>query len=327
MNNNKETTISKTIRIVSEFVNDSIIKKTDIYSKKKDGYWDQFFVAVDTIEDTCAAIENFLKDSGGCFMKNPHLSTYGILQALVIQQDAVNFLKIALFGENKKIIWHKLYPELGNIRQLRNETIGHPAKKEKKIGRSKYLNDEITYCTIDSSSLSQKGFDYMLWKHSKNEKKRIDFSNIIEIQNKNLNQELEIILKELQKEERQHKFKFKDEKLSNFLNHKSLYQINLIYGVNWNDHLAWPSFEHYLTQYKKIKDGLEKRYGKINTFFQIPGTELVIKKLDHIFSKIKTFKSTGQFDKQELEIYVDALDASLKELRDHLLEIDNKFKF
>ncbi|MDP2720333.1 MAG: hypothetical protein Q8P44_11025 [Dehalococcoidia bacterium] len=241
--------IEKIIILIRNFVNDSTIKKTSVFSRKRDGDWNQFCAALDTIEDTCLAIENFRQDPNDLFIKNPYLATYGILQALFIQRDAVNYLKTSLFGSSKKIDWgNKKYSELAKIRQVRNETVGHPVKTEQKGRKSKYPNDEITSCTIDRSSLSKDGFRYMLWMHSKTESKTIKFTEIIELQDKHLSAELESVMKELQKEEKQHKAKFKGEKLADLLNKPSLYQVNLTYGVQWNDHLAWPSFDHYYEQ-------------------------------------------------------------------------------
>jgi len=312
---------------IRNFFNDSTIKKTLVFLKKKDGDWNQFCAALDTIEDTCLAIENFLRDPNDLFVKNPYLSTYGLLQALFIQQDAANFLKISLFGSSKKIDWNNSkYAELAKIRQVRNETIGHPVKTQHKGRNSKYANDEITSCTIDRSSLTKDGFRYMLWMHSKTETKTIKFSEIIELQDKYLSAELESVLKEMQKEEKQHKTKFKGEKLGELLNKPSLYQVNLIYGFQWNDHLAWPSFDHYHELYKKIRNGLEDRFGKFGETIRIPGTHEVIKKLDFVFSKIETFKNTQKFENYELEVYIDALDAGLKELQTHLEETDREFE-
>jgi len=307
--------------------NNSTIKKTQVYSRKQSGDWNQFCAALDTIEDTCLAIENFQKDPNNFFIKNPYLATYGILQALFIQQDAVNFLKISLFGDSNKIDWKdKKYSELFKIRQVRNETIGHPVKKENNGKKSKYENDEITSCTIDRSSLSKNGFQYRLWMHSKTESKTIIFLDIISQQDKYLGNELEKVMEEIQKEEKAHKRKFKNEKLADLLTKPSLYQINLIYGVQWNDHLAWPSFNHYYELYKKIRKSLEGRYGKFGETLRIPGTEEVIKKLDYVFGKIETFKNIGNFENYELEVYIDALDAGINELKTHLVEIDQEFE-
>ena len=326
MENNKLKIEEIAIQI-RNFFNDSTIKKTLVFLKKKDGDWNQFCVALDTIEDTCLAIENFLRNPNDLFVKNPYLSTYGLLQALFIQQDAANFLKISLFGRGKKIDWSNAkYAELAKIRQVRNETIGHPIKTERKGRNSTYVNDEITSCTIDRSSLTKYGFRYMLWMHSKTETKTIKFSEIIGLQDRYLSAELESVLEEMQKEEKQHKTKFKGDKLGELLGKPSLYQINLIYGVQWDDHLAWPSFNHYHELYKKIRKGLEDRFGKFGETIRIPGTHEVIKKMDFVFTKIETFKDTGKFENYELEVYIDALIAGLEELQKHLEETDREFE-
>jgi len=326
MNSNKLKTEEITTQI-SNFFSDSTIKKTLVFLKKKDGDWNQFCVALDTIKDTCLCIESFLRNNNDLFVKNPYLSTYGLLQTLFIQQGAVNYLKISLFGNSNKIDWNNSkYTELAKIRQMRNETIGHPVKTQRKGKNSEYTNDEITSCTIDRSSLTKDGFRYMLWMHSKTETKTIKFSEIIGLQDKYLSAELESVLKEMQKEEKQHKTKFKCEKLSELLNKSSLYQVNLIYGFQWDDHLARPSFDHYHELYKKIRKGLEDRFGKFGETIRIPGTHEVIKKLDFIFSKIETFKNIRKFENYELEVYIDALDAGLKELQIHLEETDREFE-
>jgi len=59
---------------------------------------------------------------------------------------------------------------------------------------------------------------------------------------------------------------------------------------------------------------------------RIPGTEEVIKKLDYVFGKIETFQQTGNFENYELEVYIDALDAGINELKTHLAEVDQEFE-
>ena len=45
-----------------------------------------------------------------------------------------------------------------------------------------------------------------------------------------------------------------------------------------------------------------------------------------MFSKIETFKNTRKFENYELEVYIDALDAGLNELKTHLAETDKEFE-
>ncbi|HTH93285.1 MAG TPA: hypothetical protein VL576_02295 [Candidatus Paceibacterota bacterium] len=325
MNKQKNRT-EEIVMKVRDLINDSTISKTKIFSRKKIGDWSQFFTALDTIEDTCLAITAFCKDSEILLEKNPYLVVYGILQTLFVQQDAVDFLKISLFGKDKGINWKdKKHLPLWEIRQIRNETIGHPVKTKKKGSDSKYENDEVTSCTIDRSSISREGFSYILWMSSKTHHRSVNFNEVIKLQDFYLSEELKIIMKEIEKEESVHKVKFKGEKLLDILNKPSLYKINLIYGLRWEDHLAWPSFDHYYERYKRIRNGIENRYGKFGETLRIPGTEEIVKKLDYIFSKIDGFKKI-QFDNYEFEVYVDALDSGLKELGNHLETIDQEFE-
>lgn len=90
--------------------------------------------------------------------------------------------------------------------------------------------------------------------------------------------------------------------------------------------MAWPSFDHYHDIYKKVRKGLEDRYGKFSETIRIPGTHEVIKKLDFVFSKIETLKNTKEVENYELVVYIDALDVGLKELKTHLAEVDEEFE-
>jgi len=316
--------ISRINNQIRDFLNSSAIKKTDIYLKKQEGCWDQFCAALDTIGDTCLAINKFQENSEAYFTNNPYLLTYGLLQAMVLQQNAVKYLKKSVLG--KDINFKKNYPDLFQIRRLRNETIGHPIETKIKGKNSEYNKNEITICTINRYSLTKEGFSYILWMCAKNKHKHIKFQKIIDLQEACLSIELFKILKELELEESKHKNIFKNKSLSKLTENKSFYQVNLIYGLIWDDPLAWPSFEYCQNKYQKIKIGLEKRYGKFEDSLRISGTVELIKKLDYIFSKISFLKKTKTLDKQECEIYVDALSRNWNELNEHLIEVDSEFK-
>ena len=106
----------------------------------------------------------------------------------------------------------------------------------------------------------------------------------------------------------------------------SLYQIDRIYDVQSNIQLGWDTFNYYHEPYKKIRKGLEDRYGKIGEALRIPGTVELIKELDIVFSKIETFRKTGNFENLEIEAYVESLEVQWNELGDHLVEVDQEFE-
>lgn len=103
--------------------------------------WDRICSSSDVINDTLQAIGSYVKsDYPNKNVGLRYLYVYGLLQALYLQQDAVE----CLFGTLRKC-----YPEslkfsyersddLKEIRQLRNETTGHPT--EARNGVFTYIN-------------------------------------------------------------------------------------------------------------------------------------------------------------------------------------------
>lgn len=89
--------------------------------------WNKLCASMDVIGDTQIAINsyfslpNFKAENGG------YLFLYGLLQAFFLQQDAINHLSEALFDTS--INWKKDYPDIYLVRELRNDSIGHPTKR------------------------------------------------------------------------------------------------------------------------------------------------------------------------------------------------------
>ena len=300
---------------IRDFINDSTIIKTNVYLNKTKGYWEQLWACMDTLGDTEISIKDFFKISPSDFEKSPYLFLYGLLQSLILQQDAVINMKESLFGVRTS---QQLSSILLNIRDIRNLTIGHPTKNEKSVKGTK------VYCTINRSSISKTGFEYIVWKTSTIDSKSVKFSELVDEQYKVLADELEEILKKLVKTERLHKQKFKGKKLAIMLKTDGLYSFQLLSQLSF-DELGWMAFLHYKDDYLKIKSEIEKRYGNINQTLRIPGTKIVIDELDFIFEKIGILKENKATNPIELEIYADRLVDKLKELEEHLVEIDQEF--
>lgn len=89
--------------------------------------WEKLCSSLDTIQDSQEAIDfyeqldEFTGNNGG------YLYVYGIMQGLILQQDSANSLEDALF--KKKLNWKEDYPTLYNIREQRNNSIGHPTRR------------------------------------------------------------------------------------------------------------------------------------------------------------------------------------------------------
>jgi len=312
-NNSKVLEISNKIR---ESLHDSTIAKTKVLQKREKGLWYQLWVCLDTINCSEIALLEFKDLKKEDFVKAPNLLTYGLLQTLYVQQDALSNLSESIF--DKKInFWSGKYPSLSYVRNIRIITIGHPTKKNRNESATKY-------CVIDQGSLTKEGFSFWVWSKTEFKQQHIKFSELIKKQKEALLRELKKLHRQIEKKEVKHKKKFKGQSLSSFLPSEEPYSFSLLGKIAY-DPLAWSIFLDYKEKFKKIKRGIEKRYGKLNQSLRIPGTKLLIEELDRIFQRIEEMKNSGADTEIDLGIYSDALIGRLKELKPHLNEIDKEF--
>jgi hypothetical protein len=102
------------------------------------GHWNQVCSSLDVIEDTTAAIDAYpptWQDSARNDFGPKYLALYGLLQALFLQQDAVKHLCESLgvsFEPSDN-------PHLDRIREIRNDSIGHPTQRGGKTNRSHHF--------------------------------------------------------------------------------------------------------------------------------------------------------------------------------------------
>ncbi|EIJ35290.1 hypothetical protein [Thiothrix nivea] len=109
--------------------------------------WNQICSSLDVISDTIMAIlsycsNDYPKDTG-----LQYIYTYGLLQSLFIQQDAVKNLTKA-FGEE-----YQISESLKKIRDIRNSAIGHPTYEPTK--------ENVYYTYLSRNTLSKESFSYM----------------------------------------------------------------------------------------------------------------------------------------------------------------------
>ena len=309
-----ESEVYKVSQKIRNFLHDSSILKTKIYLKKDDGFWDQLWSCLDSIDDSEIATETFQQLTPGEFLKSAYIQTFGLLQVLYVQQDSVSNLNEALFGTG--IIFNGKYPEVILVRNIRNETTGHPTKNT--VGKSN------KYCTIDRSSLSKEGFRYLIWQGDTVTEKRAVFIELINNQGKVVLEILKSIFHKIRDLEISHKKKFRGHNLSDLLADFGLNSFELL-GQMGYDVLGRQAFKHFRQKYGEIRKGIIERYGPIEKTLRIPGTKILIDDLDFIFSRLLKFSGDYETNKKDIEIFSEVLVNRLKELKTHLKEIDNEF--
>ena len=148
-----------------EILNSSICYKQYTWTDKETGSWNKLWCAFDNIEDTQSAINEFE------ITTNPSkLFFYGVLQALVVQQDALRHLE-----ESIKLPKFKFedYDKLKEIRDIRNETIGHPTDLRKDGRGSEYEDGSVTYTSLMFRS-DNSIFEYGVWSKDSFQRKNVD---------------------------------------------------------------------------------------------------------------------------------------------------------
>ena len=182
---------------------------------KNSAEWNRLCSSLDFIEDTQLAIEaypQFHKVQGD----GAYLIIYGILQTLLLQQDAAKHIGGAL---NIKV---KLPRELEEIRIIRNSAAGHPmSKKENGLSRS---------CFIPRRSISPIGFQLMTVYSENTDIKFSDVSipSLIEKQEKYLCEVLDQVVAEIERQEMEHRDKHKGTKLIKIFPQTSNYHFSKI---------------------------------------------------------------------------------------------------
>ena len=164
--------------------------------------WNKVASSLDVIGDTELAFDSYLdhydpKDDG-----DKYLLAYGVLQALFLQQDAVRHMAEALDIKLEQD------DDLKRIRELRNDSIGHPTKRG-------YSKEGDSFHFIVRISLCHAGFKMMTTYPDDRNATFMDVNipDLIGRQRGILEQVLTEVVGVLRNEEAEHREKFRDRPL------------------------------------------------------------------------------------------------------------------
>lgn len=277
--------------------------------------WNRLWTSLDVIEDSQIAINDYTNLSEFSSNEKGYLYVYGILHALYLQQDALCNLNKALFGQD--IDFKKDYPELYNIRENRNNSIGHPT--DRRNGDS--------FHHISRISIEKKGFSMISYFPKKGEETKFEDINIlscIETQEKLLITILSDTMEKLKSDFDNHKSKFKNDKLLSLVPPTIDYKFSKLYeNIDRDYPLVESNFDTISKIYKNIKDGIIERYSGLSA---LSGIELTTERLDYLLDRLKRDLLENKIkDKLELEIFIDALKSHFDELKSMIVEIDEEF--
>lgn len=191
-------TIDELEDTIRDFINNP--RKQYILLQNK-ASWNMLCSCLDLIGDTELAIAAYNSSTETEDKGNAYLLNYGILQTLFLQQDAVRNLCEAL------AITYEPDPILTQIREIRNDSIGHPTKRGGDKDRS--------YNFITRASICKTGFDLMTTYPDGRAPRfmTVNVVKLIENQQQLVANALASIVEMLLKEEADHKAMFKEDHL------------------------------------------------------------------------------------------------------------------
>lgn len=204
----------KTISELEQEIRDFITspRKRSLVEKDR-AAWHKLISSLDVIGDTEQALDEYLTMDEPATYGGKYLSLYGVLQALFIQQDAVEHLSEALG------LPYSVDPQIKQIREVRNDSSGHPTKR----GKDKSFNQ--------ISRISMRGRSYTLatsYPDADTKFSTVDVPKLIESQRALLHQTLSDVIEKLKEEEMKHREEFRDTKLADLFSKSLGYECGLI---------------------------------------------------------------------------------------------------
>ena len=179
----------------------------------------QLCSSLDVVGDTEEAIVAFENKEFGESIAAHYLAVYGFLQAIYVQQDAVDCLCESLSIPERI----NRYPNLLEIRYIRNDTVGHPTKRDKPKSKPATFN-------FISRLTKHMNFTLVSFSGDGNSKTRkINIPEIIVEQRKYIAEILSTIVASLEAEEKAHKDLFRMEKLSIIFSNSLIYNFEKIF--------------------------------------------------------------------------------------------------
>lgn len=179
--------------------------------------WNQICSSLDTIGDTSCSISDYVEAEYPSKTGLKYIYTYGLLQALFIQQNAISHLSEA-FG-----IKYQRSDKLKQIRLLRNAAIGHPTKQDRTPDGHTYYN------YISRMTLSKQGFTLMQsYDQGKTKFLDIELYPIINDQLDEVRSAYETIANKLKEADKMHKEKFKGKLLADIFHSSMSYSFGKV---------------------------------------------------------------------------------------------------
>ena len=308
--------VENLIKQIREYINDP---RKHYKLRQNKPLFSQLCSSLDVIGDTEQAITAFEAKEFGDSTAVHYLAVYGLFQVIYVQQDAVNNLCEAL----KIPVNTNNYPKLKQIRDIRNEAVGHPTKKDKPKSKP------ISYHHISRASLSPTGFDMLsFYNDGTYRHMHINISEWIGEQRKCISAILSTLTGRLKAEDKAHKEKFRMEKLVNLLPQAMDYEFGKVFeGINTPSNRG-----NGAICLKIIHDSYNKLIEKLKEREEYPANDVLVYHIDYILYPINKleafFEESAENTLSEKDAYIFASFLTNKHsyILELLKEIDKEYE-
>ena len=273
--------------------------------------WIGITASIDVLEDSSWAIEYYNENDYPSDMKGKYLYTYGLLQALFVQQDAAENIYKVFFDGNIK--WKDEYHKAYAVREMRNDVTGHP------LNRDNHFFIYLVQMDMKKESLSYTKDNVDL---KKTESVKVNVMESIEDSAKCINHVLERVLEKLDSEHKNYIITYKDVKM-----------IKIFQGLDYasekiicrDPEMGDAHYELTKDMVKNCKEEVAKRYGSISA---IDAFDSIFKEVDELYDLIDNEVPNSNMSKKDDVSYrlKENLISKLEELERLCKERDEYFE-
>lgn len=292
----------------------SALKQPELLDDRKN--WHRLCSSLDNITDSQSAIEKYkyLEDFEG---HDGYLMIYGLFHSLFLQQNTIRTLAEALI--HKKINFRKEYPKLYEIREVRNDSVGHPTDRR----GGKY------FVVIVQHTIRKWGFQYIVYDEEDYPNyQNVNIKKILQTQEELVIEILTKIHSKIEHEVDMHKEKFEGEKLADLIPETMNYYFEKLYeGCHSSStpiEYVKIHIDHIGEIFEKVLSGIEKRFKSIDA---IMGLEHRIKKVRFILNRLSELADQNKYSEGfEAEALIDSLKHELSDFKKLVKDIDQEFE-
>ena len=243
------------------------------------------------------------------------LSFTGVLQALFIQQDAVENLCQALR------LAYASDPLLKYIREIRNDSAGHPTKRGRGKGRA--------YNFISRPSITKVTFDLVTTYPDKSSPmfRKVSIPSLIASQRAILQNVLTEVVEKLKKEEADHRARYRDQRLQDvFPSTLGYYFQKIVEAIHGSGPVELGAVD--LSFVIKTVDAFKTRLSERGTLDAYDSVLYLLKLIEYPLAQLSNyFTNTIHSPINEKDAYIFAffIERHIEELKTMAMEIDEVY--